>query len=98
MVTFKEFFSFKNNRFFWLNIIGMIVAVFAIVMGTLFWLDRYTHHGESYVVPDVKDKTVAQAEILLKEQHMQGIVVDSSYVKNMPFGIILDQTPACANC
>ncbi|WP_072531898.1 PASTA domain-containing protein [Bacteroides ilei] len=94
MVTFKEFFSFKNNRFFWLNIIGMIVAVFAIVMGTLFWLDRYTHHGESYVVPDVKDKTVAQAEILLKEQHMQGIVVDSSYVKNMPFGIILDQTPA----
>lgn len=93
MITFKEFFSFKNNRFFWLNIIGMVIAVFAIIMGTLFWLDHYTHHGESYVVPDVKNKTLAQAEALLKEQRMNGVVIDSSYVKNMPFGIILDQTP-----
>ena len=26
MVTFKEFFSFKNNRFFWLNLIAMVVV------------------------------------------------------------------------
>ncbi len=27
MVTFKEFFSFKNNRFFWLNLIAMVVVI-----------------------------------------------------------------------
>ena len=27
MVTFKEFFSFKNNRFFWLNLIAMVVSL-----------------------------------------------------------------------
>ena len=27
MVTLKNFFSFKNNRFFWLNLIAMIIVV-----------------------------------------------------------------------
>lgn len=55
MVTFKEFFSFKNNRFFWLNLVAMIIVVIAIALGTLQWLDNYTRHGEAVVVPNVKD-------------------------------------------
>ncbi|WP_300726920.1 PASTA domain-containing protein [uncultured Bacteroides sp.] len=94
MVTFKEFFSFKNNRFFWLNLIAMIVVLLAVSTGTLFWLDHYTHHGESYVVPNVKDKTFTQAEEILSKNHMKAVIVDSSYVKGMPANIILDQTPA----
>ena len=27
MVTFKEFLSFKNNRFFWINLIAMVVVI-----------------------------------------------------------------------
>lgn len=50
MVTLKNFFSFKNNRFFWLNIIAMIIVIVVAVFGTLWGLDLYTHHGESYVV------------------------------------------------
>ena len=42
MVTFKEFFSFKSNRFFWLNLVAMIIVVIAIALGTLQWLDNYT--------------------------------------------------------
>lgn len=42
MVTFKEFFSFKNNRFFWLNLIAMVVVIVAAPLGTLQWLDNYT--------------------------------------------------------
>jgi len=34
MVTFKEFFSFKNNRFFWLNLIAMVVVIVAAAWGT----------------------------------------------------------------
>ena len=33
MVTFKEFFSFKNNRFFWLNLIAMVVVIVAAPLG-----------------------------------------------------------------
>ena len=25
MITFKDFFSFKNNRFFWLNLIAILL-------------------------------------------------------------------------
>lgn len=94
MVTLKDFFSFKNNRFFWLNIIGMVVAIVVIVYGTLWGLDIYTHHGESYVVPNINNKELSQAQILLSQQSMQGVVIDSSYVKELPAGIVLDQTPA----
>ena len=58
MIKLKDFFSFKQNRFFWLNIIGMVVVILAAIGGTLFWLDAYTHHGQSYLVPNVKHKSV----------------------------------------
>ena len=51
-MTIKEFFSFKTNKFFWLNIIAMIVVVIVMVFGVLKWLDMHTHHGETVMVPD----------------------------------------------
>ena len=92
MVTFKDFFSFRNNRF-WLNLMAMVVVLVAVVYGTLAGLDVYTHHGESFEVPDVKNKQLAQARLLLQDKHMQGTVIDSTYVKGLPNGVVLDQTP-----
>lgn len=94
MITLKEFFSFKKNRFFWLNLIAMIVVVIGACWGTLLWLDHYTHHGEAYVVPNVKNKTFGEALQALHNQKLEGLVVDSSYVKGLPDGMILDQNPA----
>ena len=93
MITIKDFFSFKSNRFFWLNLCGMVVFLMAVCYGSLFWLDHYTHHGKSYVVPDVKQKTLSEANILLKKQLLKGAVIDSTYVKGAPAGIIIDQKP-----
>ena len=94
MITLKEFFSFKQNRFFWLNLIAMIVVVIGACWGTLLWLDHYTHHGEAYVVPNVKNKTLGEAQLALHNQKLEGLVVDSSYVKGLPDGMVLDQNPA----
>ena len=93
MIKLKDFFSFKHNRFFWLNLIGMVIAVIGCIGGTLFWLDAYTHHGQSYVVPDIKHKSLEQAQLLLQNQQMQGIVVDSTFVKELSPGIVLEQKP-----
>ena len=79
MVTFKEFFSFKNNRFFWLNLIAMVVVIVAAAWGTLQWLDSYTRHGEAVVVPDVKGMNLRAAENELGKQSLKSIVIDSSY-------------------
>ena len=60
-MTIKEFFSFKTNKYFWVNIIAMIVVMVVMIFGVLKWLDIHTHHGESVVVPDVKGMTVEEA-------------------------------------
>ena len=61
-MTIKEFFSFKANRFFWVNIIAMVVVAVLIVFGALKGLDIYTRHGQAVVVPDVKGMSVSEAE------------------------------------
>ena len=94
MVTFKEFFSFKNNRFFWVNLVAMIIVVIAIALGTLQWLDNYTRHGEAVVVPNVKGLPMRQAENEIYKQSLKAVAIDSSYVKGMPPGAILEQNPA----
>lgn len=94
MVTFKEFFSFKNNRFFWFNLIAMIAVCVAAALGTLQWLDGYTRHGEAVVVPDVKGMNLRLAENELDKQSLKSIIIDSSYVKGMPPGAILEQNPS----
>ena len=93
MVTLKDFFSFKRNRFFWMNLIAMVAVVIVACMATLWWLDSYTRHGEAYTVPFVKNKSIDEAQRMLASQHMKGVVIDSSYVKDAPAGIVLEQKP-----
>ena len=65
MVTFKEFFSFKNNRFFWLNLIAMVVVIVAAPLGTLQWLDNYTRHGEAvYAIDEFIEKIKSEEKIV----------------------------------
>lgn len=93
MISLKDFFSFKQNRFFWLNIIAMIIFVIAIIFGVLNWLDSFTHHGESVLVPDVKGMALEQAKDEINSQNLHATVIDSNYVKTMPAGAVLEQNP-----
>ena len=94
MMKIKDFFSFRTNRFFWLNILAMPLVLVLLVIGTLRWLDAYTRHGEAVVVPDVKHKPLAEAQAALSAQGLQSIVADSTYVKTLPPGCVLDYTPS----
>ena len=93
-MTIKEFFSFKANRFFWVNIIAMVVVAVLIVFGALKGLDIYTRHGQAVVVPDVKGMSISEAEKMFRDQGLTYVVSDSNYVKNKPSGIILDLNPS----
>lgn len=93
-MTIKEFFSFRQNRFFWLNILAMIIVLVAVVYGVLKGLDVYTRHGQAVTVPDIKGMSVAQAQQLLLNRGLSGVVSDSTYVKKLPAGSILDHNPS----
>ncbi len=93
MISLKEFFSFKRNRFFWLNLIAMIVVVIGAAWATLHWLDNYTRHGQSVTVPNVKGLPLRAAENEINKLGLNAIAIDSNYVKGMPAGAVLEQTP-----
>lgn len=93
MISLKDFFSFKKNRFFWLNLIAMIVVVIASIWGVLYWLDNYTRHGQSVTVPNVKGLPLQAAENEINKLGLNAIAIDSNYVKGMPAGAVLEQTP-----
>ena len=93
MISLKEFFSFKRKRFFWLNLIAMIVVVIGAAWGTLHWLDNYTRHGQSVTVTNVKGLPLRAAENEINNLGLNAIAIDSNYVKGMPAGAVLEQTP-----
>ncbi len=92
-MTIKEFFSFKTNKFFWLNIVAMIVVAVVMIFGVLRWLDVYTHHGETVVVPDVKGMTVKEAAKMFRNHGLVYVISDTRYVKDKAAGIILELKP-----
>lgn len=92
-MTFREFFSFRSNRYFWLNLLAMPVVLVVIIYGVLCWLDAYTRHGEAVLVPDVKGKTLAEARQAFQAAGLRCMVSDSTYVKTLPPGCILDYNP-----
>lgn len=90
----KQFFSFKTNRFFWLNIAWMIIFVIAAIIVTFRWLDSYTMHGHSVAVPDLHGMSIDEASTLLRERKLKFAVTDSSYIKGMPARRVLQVIPA----
>lgn len=72
----------------------MMVVAILLIVGLLKGLDIYTRHGEGIVVPDAKDMTVEQAEMLFSHRGLLCVVADSGYVKNKPAGCVLDHNPA----
>ena len=92
-MSIKGFFSFHENRFFWLNIIAMVVVIALAIFGVLKGLDIYTHHGEWVEVPNVKGKSVLEAKHEFEKLELSCIVSDSDYVSTLPAGCILDYNP-----
>lgn len=88
----KEFFSWKN-KMFWLNLLAMIVVAVVLIFIVLKSLDAYTRHGEAIAVPNAKGMTIAQAQTLFKNEGLEAVISDSTYVKDKPAGIILEHSP-----
>jgi len=92
-MTIKEFFSFSKNKYFWFHILGMILFVVIAIYATLKGLDTYTQHGKGISVPNVKGMQLSEAEILLHNQNLDIVVIDSSYIPDYPSGAIVEQNP-----
>lgn len=93
-MTFKEFFSLRKNSVLWLNLLAMVLVVVGLIYGVLAGLDAYTRHGQAVVVPDVKGMDVKEATEVFRAKKLACAVVDSTYVKELRAGSILDYNPS----
>lgn len=96
-MTIKEFFSFQQNKPFWLNVMALTVVAVCLIWGTLKAIDMYTRHGESVEVPDVTGMSVTDATKLFEHRGLTCVVADSTYVKGKAAGAIVDFTPAAGH-
>lgn len=71
----------------------MIAVIIVLSITTFIWLGHYTRHGEAINVPNVKQLNVDKAKILIEKNGIECIVIDSNYVKGLPAGTVLDQSP-----
>ena len=89
----KGFMDGSGFRFIMWNIILAVVVSFMILGGLIFWLERYTQHGEEVTVQDVRGMAIAEAIPLLASQDLKMEVIDSTFSDKVPFGTIVEQDP-----
>lgn len=89
-MSFKQFilsFTFVKH------LIIAIVLIAALLWGTLYGLDIYTHHGEKVVVPNLKGLTIKQVQKATNDRSLRFAIVDSSYSKKAKPGSVMGQKP-----
>ena len=81
------------DPFLWLNLLGMAVVIVLLMLGVHYGLNFYTNHGEEITVPDINHKAYEDAYDILDDLGLEAVVVDTSYVRTLPPGCVLEQTP-----
>ena len=82
-----------KSRYLWGNLFAMVVVVVLMIVGVAYGLDRYTHHGESIEIPDVKYKSVVEARQMLSDLGLASMISDTGYVKTRPADCVLEVSP-----
>lgn len=93
-MTSSEFINKFKSKYLWGNLAAMALVVVLLCVGVRFGIDLYTHHGEAISIPDVRHKSLADAERILKDAGLPVVVSDTGYVKNLPPDCVLEQSPA----
>lgn len=92
-MTSSEFINKFKSKYLWGNLAAMALVVVLLCVGVRFGIDFYTHHGEAISIPDVRHKSFADAERILKDAGLPVVVSDTGYVKNLPPDCVLEQSP-----
>jgi beta-lactam-binding protein with PASTA domain len=85
--------NFITSRTFLKHLVLSVIIVVAIVAIVLQQLKSYTHHGESYPVPDFTGLTVNEIGAIAKEAHLKVEIIDSMHFDDAKPGAVVEQVP-----
>lgn len=89
----SEFFGKFKSGYLWGNLAAMAAVVVVLAVAVKVGIDLYTHHGESISVPKIIHMRYDDAARVLDNLGLGIEVTDTGYVKTLPPGCILEQTP-----
>ena len=91
-MTTSEFFSKFKSWHLWSNLFAMLVVVVLLCVSEKAGIEIYTHHGEKVHVPNVRNKSFADAEHILNGLGLEVSISDTGYVKTLPPDCVLEQS------
>lgn len=86
------FFSFLGKKYFYVHLMLAFLLTLVIIWGVTSSIDRYTRHGEVFVVPDFSGKQATEV-INTFGNRFRFIISDSVYIKLAENGSIIQQDP-----
>ncbi|MCD8297570.1 MAG: PASTA domain-containing protein [Prevotella sp.] len=89
----RDFIGKICSKRLWLNILGMLLVVVALIVGVYIAIGIYTHHGEEIEIPDIRHMQFFDAEHILDAAGLTIQVSDTGYVRTLPADCILEQSP-----
>jgi beta-lactam-binding protein with PASTA domain len=87
------FFYFLKKKKFYKHLFFAVFLTVILIWVSLKMLDVYTRHGDVYVVPDFKGKTVEQLKEEGFDEYFDFQVIDSVYDKTLPKASVFMQNP-----
>lgn len=75
------------------NFIIIVVTGLILIWLALIFLNAWTHHGDTAIVPEVKGLSYAQASDRLSEKGLDIIVSDSIYDRSLSPGTVVESMP-----
>jgi beta-lactam-binding protein with PASTA domain len=90
IMSFKKFIT---SRVFFLNIILVVIATVIFVWLSLYFISRYTNHGESFPAPNFYGLEGNNIELLADEVGVRYVINDSLYNISYEPGTIIEQSP-----
>lgn len=85
--------NFRHKHPIIANLLLMIAVAFVILWGVLLFLDYWTMHGKTSVVPDIKQKSYNTAKALLAANGLTIEISDSIYDRSMAPGTVVESWP-----
>lgn len=93
-MTLSEFANKFKSKYLWGNFLAMLFVAVLLGVGAKTGIDFYTHHGEAISIPEIRYKKFDDASHILGNLGLIIEVSDTGYVKMLPAGCILEQSPA----
>ncbi len=89
-----DFFKFLISKTFLKNLIAAIILTFLLVFALKLYLNSYTNHNDYHLVPELKGKSIEQANKILKDRKMKMVIIDTlEYNPEYPKFSVVEQEP-----